>query len=72
MSHAPQSFMARLTVADMEDPVQMVNALNRILAEIGDQLDQLRGVRGTSTIQMPIRIEDADGNLVHGFTQDTD
>lgn len=45
---------------------QLVQQLNFILGRIQDRLDQIEGVRGTSTIMDGLTIEASD-EVVHGF-----
>lgn len=61
----------KLTVADVENPVAMVERFNWILNHLQDRIDQLEGVRGTSVIQVPMALRDSDGNTIHGFTETT-
>ncbi len=58
-----------LTAADFEDPARAVDQLNAIIARLQDRLDQLEGLRGTSTIRAPIHIQGAGGHVLHGVIE---
>jgi hypothetical protein len=58
----------RLTPSDLP---QLVNQLNFILSRIQDRLDQIEGVRGTSTIAESLVIGDSDA-VVHGFNTENE
>ena len=57
-----------LTESDLENPITASMMLTQILSQIADRLDRLEGTRGVSTIQYPIDVVDADGNIIGGFT----
>jgi len=57
-----------VTEADLADPASASMALNLLLNQINDRLDQLEGTRGISTVQYPIDVVDANGEIIGGFT----
>jgi hypothetical protein len=67
MTHVAQDVYL-ISEADLADPARAAMALNLILHQISDRLDQLEGGRGVSTIEAPIDVVDNDGNIVGGFT----
>ena len=46
---------------------ELTMAMNVILQRLGERIDQIEGIRGTSTIRDKLDIEDEDGNTLHGF-----
>ena len=44
-----------------------VGELNRVLAQIREELDQLQGLRGDISLFGTVRIKDDQGRTVHGF-----
>ena len=53
-----------------DDLASLVRELNFILSRLEDRLDQLEGRRGDSEIFQNLKVYDADGNLVGGFSSD--
>lgn len=53
---------APLFVRDMN-----LGELNRVLAQIREELDQLQGLRGEIVLYGTMKIKDDDGNVIHGF-----
>ena len=57
-----------ITEADLSNPSSAAMAINLLLNQINDRLDRLEGTRGVSTIQYPIDVVDANGEIIGGFT----
>lgn len=49
----------------------LINQINFFLNRIADRLDQLEGIRGTTTIQDGVTIE-TDGAILHGTNTDNE
>lgn len=60
-----------ISESDLKDPRQAAMTLNAILNQISDRLDQLEGTRGTSTLLVPVELKDSEGNIIHGFTENS-
>jgi len=59
----------QLTMADIEEPQQMVERLNWLFAHVSDRLDRLEGLRGKAQVHGHLQIIDpANGQVVGGFT----
>ena len=57
----------QVTAHDLADPQTAANQLNIILSRIGDWLDRLEGLRDASVIREPLRVTDADENIIHSM-----
>ncbi len=65
--------MAKTRFYQLDNPQnfqEVSNQINYILNQISDRLDQIEGIRGTSTVQSRLDIETSDGYIVHGFNTD--
>jgi len=54
--------------ADEDD---LINQINFILNQISNRIDQLEGIRGTTTIQDGVTIK-SDGAILHGINTESE